>query len=224
MATSYLAMINSPYQPKTMTLMGGPIDARINPGQVNTFASEHAIDWYQNNLITTIPGYYPGAGRSVCPGFLLLSGFMSLNAPRHNDALFDFFNHLVQGDLDSAKHHRLFYNEYRSVMDIPGEYFIQSVEKVFHYFDLPLGRMTFRGHPIHPSFIKETALLTIEGGKDDISCPGQTYAAHDLCSSLPAHMKKHYLQKDVGHYGIFNGKRWRTHIQPQIENLIAHFS
>lgn len=223
MAISYLAMIDSPQQPKSMILMGGPIDARANPGAVNHFAHDHNIDWFERNIVDKIPAYYPGAERKVCPGFIMLNGFMALHIDRHQEASFSLFKHLVQGDMESAETHRIFYDEYRSVMDIPAEYFLQSVSRIFQTFDLPLGRMTFRGHPINPAFIKKTALLTIEGERDDISCPGQTYAAHSLCINLENHKKEFHLQEGVGHYGIFNGKRWRDVIKPKIASFIRRF-
>jgi poly(3-hydroxybutyrate) depolymerase len=224
MATSYLSMIDSPYQPRSMILMGGPVDARINPGAVNLFAQEHSMEWFERNIITKIPNYYPGAMRSVCPGFIMLNGFMALNIERHQEASADLFKHLVQGDMETVEAHRTFYNEYRAVMDVPAEYFLQSVDRVFKKFDLPLGRMTFRGHPINPAFIRKTALLTIEGERDDISCPGQTYAAHRLCESLSSHQRDHYVQSNVGHYGIFNGKRWREEIKPRIAAFVRQFN
>lgn len=223
MATSYLAMIDSPQQPKSLILMGGPIDARINPGVVNQFALDHSVNWFERNIVDKIPAYYPGAGRSVCPGFIMLNGFMALHIDRHQEASFSLFQHLVQGDMESVETHRLFYDEYRSVMDVPAEYYIQSVTRIFQTFDLPLGRMTFRGHPINPEFIQKTALLTVEGERDDISCPGQTYAAHSLCSSLANNKKEFLIQEGVGHYGIFNGKRWREVIKPKIAAFIRRF-
>ena len=223
MAISYLAMIDSPQQPKTMILMGGPVDARINPGPVNKFALDHDIDWFKRNIVATIPPYYPGAGRKVCPGFIMLNGFMSLHVERHQEASFELFEHLLKGDMEPAETHRLFYDEYRSVMDVPAEYYLQSVSRIFQTFDLPLGRMTFRGHPINPDFVQKTALLTIEGERDDISCPGQTYAAHTLCTNLADRKKEFLVQEDVGHYGIFNGKRWREIIKPTIATFIRKF-
>jgi poly(3-hydroxybutyrate) depolymerase len=223
MATAYLAMIDSPQQPKSITLMGGPVDARVNPGVVNKFAREHDMNWFERNIVDKIPSYYPGAGRSVCPGFIMLNGFMSLHIERHQEASFELFQHLVQGDMEPVKTHKLFYDEYRSVLDVPAEYYLQSISRVFQTFDLPLGRMTFRGHPINPEFIQKTALLTIEGERDDISCPGQTYAAHHLCSQLSAQKKEFYVQDGVGHYGIFNGKRWREVIKPKIGAFIRRF-
>ena len=223
MAVSYLAMIDSPYQPKSMILMGGPVDARVNPGAVNAFAKDHTIDWFERTVITKIPSYYPGAMRSVCPGFIMLHGFMALNIERHQEASIGLFQHLVQGDMETVESHRAFYDEYRAVLDIPAEYFIQSVDRVFKKFDLPLGRMTFRGHPIDPAFIRKTALFTIEGERDDISCPGQTYAAHRLCARVADYQRSHYVQPGVGHYGIFNGKRWRNEIKPRIAEFVRQF-
>lgn len=220
---SLLGEYNEPCQPKTMTLMGGPIDTRINPGKVNTFAQEHSIDWYRKNLIAKVPNYYPGGGRRVLPGFIMLTGFMSLNMERHQEANAKLFQHLVQGDDESADAHRKFYDEYRAVMDLPADYFLQSIDYAFMRFLLPKGLMTWRGYLVRPDKIKKTALLTVEGELDDISCPGQTYAAHDLCSGLPRSMKSHYVQEGVGHYGIFNGRRWRQKIQPKIAEFIkAH--
>ncbi|MDP3371901.1 MAG: polyhydroxyalkanoate depolymerase [Candidatus Paracaedibacteraceae bacterium] len=223
MAVSSLAINDSPYQPKTMTLMGGPIDARVNPGVVNKFALDHDIDWFERNILATIPHYYPGVGRHVCPGFIMLNGFMALNIERHQDASFNLFKHLVQGDLESTETHKVFYDEYRSVMDVPAEYYMESITRIFQTFDLPRGKMTFHGEYIKPESIKKTALLTIEGERDDISCPGQTYAAHNLCSSLGENKKEFYVQEHVGHYGIFNGKRWREIIKPKIAKFIRRF-
>ena len=153
----------------------------------------------------------------------MLNGFMALHIDRHQEASFSLFQHLVQGDMEPVETHRLFYDEYRSVMDVPAEYYIQSVTRVFQTFDLPLGRMTFRCHPINPEFIQKTALLTVEGERDDISCPGQTYAAHSLCSNLANSKKEFLVQEGVGHYGIFNGRRWREVIKPKIATFIRKF-
>ncbi len=221
--TSLLAEYKEPCQPKTMTLMGGPIDTRINPGKVNEFAQEHSIDWYRRKLIAKVPHYYPGGGRRVIPGFVMLTGFMSLNLERHQEANVKLFQHLIQGDDESAEAHRKFYDEYRAVMDLPEDYFLQSIDYAFMRYLLPKGMMTWRGYLIRPDKITNTALLTVEGELDDISCPGQTYAAHDLCTSLPRSMKAHHFQEGVGHYGIFNGRRWRQIIQPRIAEFIrAH--
>ena len=221
---SLLAQYNEPCQPRSMTLMGGPIDTRINPGKVNEFASEHSLDWFKHNFITTVPGFMEGADRRVCPGFLMLSGFMSLNADRHKEAGLKLFEHLVRGYQEEAEAHSRFYDEYRSVMDLPEDYYLYSIRVAFKEHSLAKGIFNWRGYLVDPGYIKNTALLTVEGELDDISCPGQTLAAHDLCTSLPASMKFHHLQAGVGHYGIFNGRRWRGIIQPKIAALIRTFS
>ena len=220
MAASLLASYNEPCQLASMTLMGGPIDTRINPGKVNVFASSHSIEWFRENILMKVPSYYPGVGRLVCPGFVLLSGFMSLNIERHQEASQKFFKHLVQGDLDGAHAHSRFYDEYRSVMDVPGKYFVESIEHSFQKHSLAMGTMTWRGYPIDPSAIRHTGLMTVEGELDDISCVGQTLAAHGLCNNLSASRHHQYYQQGVGHYGIFNGSRWRGSIQPQIAKFI----
>lgn len=219
-AVSLLAEYNEPCQPRTMTLMGGPIDTRINPGQVNQFAQEHSMRWLKENLTTEVPVSYQGRSRQVCPGFLMLTGFMSLNAQRHRDAMTSLFESLVKGDNESAEAHRKFYDEYRAVLDMPADYYLDSIRIAFKEHLLPQGLLTWRGYPIRPEKIKRTALLTVEGELDDISCPGQTLAAHDLCSGLDSSLKKSYLQKGVGHYGIFNGHRWREEIRPQVSQFI----
>lgn len=219
-ATSLLAEYKEECQPLSMTLMGGPIDASINPGKVNIFAKEHDQAWYRRNLIAVVPSYYKGGGRAVCPGFIMLTGFMNLNLERHQEASFNLYKHLIVGDQDNAEVHRRFYDEYRAVLDLPADYFLESVKHAFQEFSLPRGKMTWRGYPVRPEAIKKTALLTVEGELDDISCPGQTYAAHGLCPNIPARKKFFHFQKEVGHYGIFNGRRWRTQIQPVIAEFI----
>ena len=214
-ATSLLAE-RKQHCPASMILMGGPIDTRINSGQVDEFATSHSIPWFKRNIINTIPSYYPGAGRKVCPGFIMLNGFMLLNIEKHQEASWNLFKNLIKGDEDKIEKHTKFYDEYRSVMDIPATYFLDSMEHVFQEFSLPLGKMPWRGEIIDPSSIEKTKLLTIEGEFDDISPPGQTKAAHDLCRNIPKKHKRHYLQKGVGHYGIFNGSRWREIIYPRI--------
>lgn len=219
-AVSILAELNDAAQPSTMTLMGGPIDTRINPGQVNEFATSHNLEWFKQNLISRVPNYYPGKGQLVCPGFILLNGFMSLNPVRHQQAFQELFQHMVEGDMDSVTKHEKFYDEYRAVMDVPGEYFLDSMYHAFQAHSLPKGEMTWQGMPVNTHAIQKTALLTVEGERDDISCPGQTLAAHDLCPNIPKRMQKTYLQKGVGHYGVFNGQRWRRYIQPKIAEFI----
>lgn len=223
-ATSLLAEYNEPCQPRSMTLMGGPIDTRINPGKVNEFAAEHSLGWFKDNLIVKVPKYRAGADRLVCPGFLMLTGFMSLNIERHKEAGFKLFEHLIRGDQEEAEAHKRFYDEYRSVLDMPGEYYLDSINAAFKVYSLPRGLFTWRGYLISPHKIKNTALFTVEGELDDISCPGQTLAAHDLCSSIPSSMKFQHVQEGVGHYGIFNGRRWRQIIQPKIAAMIREFN
>ena len=220
MATSLMALYKEPWQPFSMTLMGGPIDTRINPGKVNAFCQQHDIEWFRRHIIAEVPPYYAGAGRDVCPGFVLLSGFMGLNPGRHQEASMKLFQHLVQGDMEVVETHNRFYDEYRAVLDVPGHYFLDSIEHAFQKHSLPKGEMTWRGYPIQPHVIQKTGLMTVEGQLDDISCVGQTKAAHDLCRNLPKDRKRVLVQENVGHYGIFSGKRWRTIIQPQIADFM----
>lgn len=228
-AVSLMAADDDPNQPLTMTLMGGPIDTRISKTAVNKLAEERPLSWFENAVLTTVPAYYPGAFRSVYPGFLQLSGFMSMNLDRHVGAHMQFFQHLVQGDGESAQSHRKFYNEYNAVMDITAEFYIQTIDTVFQRHLLPRGQMKWRDPLTHklisvkPSAIRHTALLSIEGELDDISSRGQTTAAHDLCYNLPQRKQFHHLQPETGHYGIFNGRKWRGQIMPRIRHFIRHF-
>lgn len=220
-AISLLAGNTHLSQPQGMILMGGPVDTRINPGKVNAFAKRHDTNWVEEFMITQVTSQYEGSGRHVLPGFLLLGSFMALNPTRHQESLLKFYQHLVQGDDDkSVEKHEAFYNEYRAVMDLSATYFLDSYRHVFCDFSLPKGQLTWDGLKVDPSLIKKTALLTIEGELDDISPVGQTYAAHALCSNIPAYKKVHYLQEGAGHYGIFNGTKWRTEIYPIIKNFI----
>ena len=210
--------------PSTMTLMGGPIDTRRNPTAVNQLAEEKGMDWFRDNVIMTVPWPEPGFGRSVYPGFLQLSGFMSMNLDRHIIAHKDFFMHLVKHDGDSAEKHRDFYDEYLAVMDLTAEFYLQTVDTVFVRQDLPKGTMKHRGsEAVDPSAIRNVALFTVEGENDDISGLGQTQAAHDLCVNIPAEMKAHYMQPSVGHYGVFNGSRFRAEIAPRIVDFISSY-
>jgi poly(3-hydroxybutyrate) depolymerase len=211
------------YAPSTMTLMGGPIDTRRNPTAVNLLAEDKGIDWFRDNVIMQAPWPEPGFGRSVYPGFLQLSGFMSMNLDRHIIAHKDFFMHLVKNDGDSAEKHRDFYDEYLAVMDLTAEFYLQTVEAVFVRHDLPKGQMKHRGEPVDPGAIRNVALFTVEGENDDISGVGQTQAAHDLCLNIPADMRAHYLQPAVGHYGVFNGSRFRAEIVPRIVDFITSY-
>lgn len=207
--------------PATMTLMGGPVDTRINATEVNKLAEGRSIDWFRNNVIMRVPFPNPGVMREVYPGFLQLSGFMSMNLDRHMTAHSDFFQHLVVGDGDSAEKHEAFYDEYLAVMDLTAEYYLQTVETVFIRHDLPKGTFRHRGQIVDPAAIKRVALLTIEGEFDDISGLGQTEAAHKICTNIPKSMHKHYVQPNVGHYGVFNGSRFRQEIAPRITNFIS---
>ncbi len=204
------------FAPASMTLMGGPIDTRINPTAVNELAKAKPIDWFRDNVVMSVPWPQPGFGRAVYPGFLQLSGFMSMNLDRHMTAHKDFYLNLVKNDGDSAEKHREFYDEYLAVMDLTAEFYLQTVETVFIEHALPRGMMMHRGRAVDPTAIRTVALFTVEGENDDISGVGQTRAAHDLCLNLPADKRRHYMQPDVGHYGVFNGSRFRNEIVPQM--------
>ena len=219
-AISLMEANGNPNVPLTMTLMGGPIDTRINPTEVNALAEQHSLDWFRSNVIMQVPWPHPGVLRAVYPGFLQLTGFMTMNLDRHMDAHQELFRHLVEGDGDSADKHREFYDEYLAVMDLDAPFYLQTVETVFMKHALPKGEMTHRGTPVNPSLIRNTALMTVEGEKDDISGVGQTQAAQELCSGLPESKKVHYLQKGVGHYGVFNGSRFRSEIAPRISDFM----
>ena len=209
-----------PYVPQSMVLMGGPIDTRANPTAVNRLAQQRGTDWFRRNVITKVPFPHPGFMRDVYPGFLQLNGFMTMNLDRHIEAHKDLFMHLVRGDGDSAQKHREFYDEYLAVMDLAAEFYLQTVETVFVRHALPKGEFTHRGVRVDPAQIRRVALMTVEGENDDISGVGQTEAAHRLCVNLPADRKTHYLQPGVGHYGVFNGSRFRAEIAPRIADFI----
>jgi poly(3-hydroxybutyrate) depolymerase len=220
-AVALMEAQNDPYAPLTMVLMGGPIDTRVNPTAVNTLAEQRGIDWFRRNVITQVPFPNPGMLRDVYPGFLQIGGFMSMNLDRHLGAHHEMFMHLVRGDGDSAQKHREFYDEYLAVMDLAAEFYLQTVETVFVRHALPKGEMMHRRTPVDPAKIRHAALLTVEGEKDDISGVGQTEAAHRLCTGIPAERKAHYLQLGVGHYGVFNGSRFRAEIAPRISDFIV---
>ncbi|ACE99137.1 polyhydroxyalkanoate depolymerase [Rhodopseudomonas palustris] len=215
-AVSVMEANEDPFVPLSMTLMGGPIDTRRSPTAVNNLAAEKGIDWFRNHVITKVPFPHPGFMRDVYPGFLQLNGFISMNLDRHMDAHRNLFNHLVQGDGDLADKHREFYDEYLAVMDLTAEFYLQTVDLVFVKHALPKGEMTHRGKLVEPSKVKRVALMTVEGENDDISGLGQTEATHGLCSSIPDNRRVHYVQKGVGHYGVFNGSRFRSEIVPRI--------
>jgi poly(3-hydroxybutyrate) depolymerase len=215
-AVSVMEAANDPNVPLSMTLMGGPIDTRRNPTAVNNLAQERGIDWFRSNVITKVPFPHPGFMRDVYPGFLQLTGFVSMNLDRHVDAHRRLFDNLVKGDGDKVEKHRDFYDEYLAVMDLTAEYYLQTVDQVFVRQALPKGEMTHRGKLVDPSKVRRVALMTVEGENDDISGLGQTEATHGLCNAIPANRRVHYVQKDVGHYGVFNGSRFRKEIMPRI--------
>lgn len=219
-AVSHMSAIDDPYVPKSMVLMGGPIDTRRNPTVVNTLAVRRGTDWFRNNVIVKVPFPHEGAFRDVYPGFMQLTGFMTMNLDRHIDAHRELFWHLVEGDGDSAEKHREFYDEYMSVMDLTAEFYLQTVDVVFQRHLLPKGEMLHRGRPVDLGAIEDIAILAIEGERDDISGIGQTKAALTLAKSLPAAKKKYLMAKAVGHYGIFNGRKWRDEIAPVVEKWI----
>jgi poly(3-hydroxybutyrate) depolymerase len=207
--------------PRSMTLIGGPIDTREGPTEVNNFAKKHDMAWFEGTVIQRVPFGYPGFMRRVYPGFLQLAGFMAMNLDRHMDAHFKMFMHLVEGDGEPLEAKRAFYTEYRSVMDLSAEFYLQTIEAVFLEHRLPRGTFTHHGVLVNPAAITQTALLTIEGERDDISGIGQTKAAHQLVTSLPESMRMHHEQPDVGHYGLFNGRRFTTQIAPRIKDFIT---
>ena len=220
-AVALMAEDGDPHAPRTMVLMGGPVDTRAGPTAVNRVAEARGTEWFRRNTIMKAPFPHPGFMRDVYPGFLQLSGFMAMNFDRHVTAHQEFFHHLVDGDGDSAEKHREFYDEYLAVMDLTAEFYLQTVDTVFVRHALPKGEMTHRGRPVRPQAIRKTALMTVEGERDDISGVGQTKAAHALCTKIPASMKEHFLAAGVGHYGVFNGSRFREEIQPRIAAFIA---
>ena len=222
-AVALLAADGDPAQPRSMTLMGGPIDTRVNPTAVNMLATTRPLSWFEKNVIAAVPTRYPGAFRRVYPGFLQLAGFMTMNLDRHVTAHVDLFNHLVRGDGESASATRKFYDEYMSVMDLPADYYLQTVQRVFQDHALPMGTFDWQGQRVEPSAIARTALLTVEGENDDICAVGQTAAAHALLTGLKAGRKARHVQAEVGHYGVFNGRRWRTEIYSKVRAFIlAH--
>ncbi|HEU4968184.1 polyhydroxyalkanoate depolymerase [Sphingomonas sp.] len=220
-AAALMAANKHPCRPKTLTMMGGPIDTREAPTAVNTLATQRPLAWFQQNVIATIPFTYPGAGRKVYPGFLQLAGFMSMNLGDHLMSHWEMFKHLVQGDGESADRTKEFYDEYRSVCDMTAEFYLETVELVFQRHALPKGEWVHRGVRVDPGAITDIGLLAIEGERDDISGIGQTKAALTLATSLPKAEKKYLLAKGVGHYGIFNGSKWRDRIAPVVEDWIA---
>jgi polyhydroxyalkanoate depolymerase len=210
-----------PLVPRSATLLGGPIDTRHAPTKVNSFAQERDIHWFRRHCIHAVPPRHAGQGRMVYPGFMQLAGFMAMNPDRHVSAHWEMFNHLVEGDGDSAEKHRAFYDEYLAVMDLPAEYYLQTLETVFIDHLLPRGLMRHRGSPVDLKAIRRCALMTVEGENDDITGCGQTVAALELTPDLPGEKKEEYVQAGVGHYGVFNGSRFRTEIAPRIKAFMA---
>ncbi|MSP04860.1 MAG: polyhydroxyalkanoate depolymerase [Acetobacteraceae bacterium] len=220
-AASLMNAMSDPAAPRSMTLIGGPIDTREAPTQVNLFAKKRSIEWFRHNTIYRVPFGNPGFMRRVYPGFLQLAGFMAMNLDRHMEAHSQMFSHLVDGDGESLVSKRRFYEEYRAVMDLPAEYYLQTIAAVFQEHLLPKGELVSRGRQVDPAAIERTALLTIEGERDDISGIGQTRAAHKLVRNLPQAMRQHHEQDGVGHYGLFNGKRFQSDVAPLIKTFIA---
>ena len=219
-AAAIMAEADNPAQPRSLTLMAGPVDTRINPTKVNKFATSYPISWFEENVVDIVPARYLGVGRRVYPGFLQLSAFMSMNMPRHMRAHADLFGDIVRGDETRAQGKRDFYDEYLAVADLPAEFYLETVERVFQTHLLPKGLLEYHGRRINPAAISKTSLLTVEGERDDICSLGQTMAAHDLCSGIKPFRKKHYVQAGVGHYGVFSGTRWQTQIYPIVRNVI----
>ena len=219
-----LADQEDPAQPVSMTLMGGPIDPDGSPTVVTQLADARDMSWFETRCITTVPAYYPGAHRRVYPGFLQIGAFIAMNPDRHFTAHLQMFRHLVEGDGESADGKQRFYNEYLSVMDVAAEYYLETIQRVFKERQLPRGVMQWRGLPVRPQAIRKTALLTVEGELDDISAPGQTLGAHRITPNIPAERRFDHLEKAVGHYGIFNGRKWRENIKPIIGRFIRDVS
>ena len=210
--------------PRTLTMMGGPIDSRRSPTAVNNFATHRPLSWFEAKVIQRVPMGYPGFMRRVYPGFLQFAGFVAMNPDRHMESHVQYYHHLVEGDGESADSHRRFYDEYNAVMDLPAEYYLETVERVFQKQLLPQGKLVVAGERVRPELIKRTALFTIEGELDDISGNGQTEAAQDLCKGIPQRDRQHFLAKGVGHYGIFSGRKYREMIYPRIREFIAKHS
>ena len=210
--------------PRSMVMMGGPIDARRSPTSVNNLATRKPMSWFENNVIHTVPQPYPGKGRHVYPGFLQHAGFIAMNPSNHFMSHWDFYSNLIKGDMLDADSHRKFYDEYNAVLDMPAEYYLDTIKTVFQDFLLPLGKWKVNGELVKPGAIKGPALMTIEGELDDISGVGQTAAAHDLCTGIPRSRQKNLIVQGAGHYGIFSGRRWREIVYPQVREFFARYS
>jgi poly(3-hydroxybutyrate) depolymerase len=219
-ATAIMAEDDDPAQPRSLTLMAGPVDCRVNPTEVNKLATSKPIEWFEKNLISHVPLPHKGFMRKVYPGFVQVSAFMAMNPDRHKQSFKDMYRHLVDGDVGQANTIQNFYDEYLAVNDLPAEFYLETVEKVFQTYDLPLGKLQYRGRTVNPAAIRRTALMTVEGERDDICAVGQTVAAQDLCSSIRPYMKTHHIQTGVGHYGVFSGRRWNQQIYPRVRDMI----
>ena len=219
-ATAVMAQAGDAAQPRSMTLMAGPIDPRVNPTKVNKLASSRPIEWFEQNLIATVPLRYGGAFRRVYPGFVQLAAFMSMNVERHMKAHRELYDHLAKGDHEKAQATKAFYDEYFAVLDLTAEFYLETVRLVFQEYALPTGKLQWQGERVEPRAIKRTMLLTVEGERDDICAVGQTAAAHELCSGLRPYLKRHHMQAGVGHYGVFSGNRWTNQIYPLLKNVI----
>ncbi|PCM44985.1 polyhydroxyalkanoate depolymerase [Marinobacter sp. ANT_B65] len=219
-ATAIMAEDGHPAAPRSLALMSGPIDARVDPTEPCKLATKHKLSWFRRNLVHPVPAPYPGALRKVYPGFLQLTGFVNMNFKRHVDAYRGLFRSIRDDEAEKVSRHREFYDEYLAVMDLPATYYLDTIQKVFQEFHLARGCFKYRGRLVNPAAIRDTALMTIEGEKDDISSPGQTHAAHDLCLNVPDSRRTHHLQPGVGHYGVFNGSAWRNDISPRLKAFI----
>lgn len=222
-AASVMAQTHNPAQPASMTLMAGPVDTRVHPTKVNELATSKPIEWFEQKLIATVPFQFRGAFRKVYPGFVQLIAFMSMNLDRHVKAHVDLYDQLVLGDIEAAEKTKVFYDEYFAVLDLPAEFYLETIQWVFQEHLLPKGELFYRGMRVEPKAIRRTALLTVEGERDDICSLGQTVAAHDLCTGLKPFMKRHHMQAGVGHYGVFNGKKWQQQIYPIVRSVIQQF-
>jgi poly(3-hydroxybutyrate) depolymerase len=219
-ATAVMAQAGNAAQPRSMTLMAGPIDTRVNPTKVNALANSRPIEWFERNLIATVPPRYPGAFRRVYPGFVQLAAFMSMNVERHLKAHRELYDHLAKGEHEKAQVTKAFYDEYFAVLDLTAEFYLETVRLIFQECALPTGKLEWQGGRVEPRAIKRTMLLTVEGERDDICAVGQTAAAHDLCTGLRPYLKRHHMQAGVGHYGVFSGNRWTNQIYPLLKNVI----
>ena len=219
-AAAVMAQAQNPAQPRSMTLMAGPIDTRVNPSKVNALAKKRSLGWFERTLTAMVPLRYPGAFRRVYPGFVQLAAFMSLNIERHVKAHRELYQNIAEGEIEKAAMIKAFYDEYFAVLDLTAEFYLETVRVIFQEHALPLGKLTWHGRVVDPGAIRRTMLLTVEGERDDICSVGQTVAAHELCSKLRPYLKRHHMQAGVGHYGVFSGKRWENQVYPIVKNVI----